>query len=144
MLSNKELIFLFLSIMLMSLPIYYIIPMGHSVSMEKWGDLQKGMAQYLVCLWGCWIFTVSIAVYHKWTEKKNLFFVLNYIYLFGAIGVFAHYSYQWFKNQDISGQFHSDGTMALGHTLKNLLPLLGITAYLQLSVWWFAKKWHRR
>lgn len=144
MLSTKELILLFFSIMLMSLPIYFIIPMDHSASLAKWGDLGAGMVQYLISLWSCWLFTVALAVYYKWTEKKNLFFVLNYIYLMASLGVFAHYSHQWFKNQDHPGQFHGDGTMALIHTLKNFLPLLGITVYLQLSVWWFGKKWHRR
>lgn len=144
MLSNKELILLFFSILLMSLPIYFIIPMDQNASLGKWGELRTAMGQYLLCLWGSWIFTVSLAVYHKWTERRDLFFVLNYLYLLGSLGVFGHYSLLWFQNQGLQPQGRRDVSAALGHTFQNLLPLVGITAYLQLAVWWFVRKWHRR
>jgi len=144
MYSSKVLILLFFTLMLMSVPIYFIIPMDYSHTLGNWGKLELRTVHYLISVWGSWAFTVSMAVYYKWTEKKNLFFILNYIFLGLALWVFANYTYELFKNQIHPGQYYGDGAMTLIRTLKNALPLVGITIYLQLSVWWFGKKGHRR
>lgn len=129
--------------MLMAVPIYFIIQMGNTVNAQNWEALQAATVRYLIGIWICWIFTVSIAVYYKWTEKKDFFFHLNYSYLIMAFAIFAHYNDQLFRNLDISGEIYGKDMLNAIRTLKNAVPILGATLYLQVSVRWFGRKWHR-
>ncbi|HET8736345.1 MAG TPA: hypothetical protein VFM69_07085 [Pricia sp.] len=106
--------------------------------------LKLGLTHYLISIWGTWILTVSIAIYYKWTEKKNFFFYMNYSYLVIAFAFFVHYNSQWLHNADLSSQPYGEDMLNLIATAKHLVPILFSTGYLQASVWWFERKWHRR
>lgn len=128
---------------LMAVPIFLIIQMGKSVNDQNWETLQLASVNYLIGIWVCWVFTVSIAIYYKWTEKSDFFFRFNYAYLIVAFVIFAHYNDQLFLNLDISGESYGKNMLNAIRTIKNAVPILGATLYLQASVWWFEKKWHR-
>ena len=128
---------------LMALPIYFIIQMENMLGNQDWKGLKSATINYLICIWSSWIFMATIAIYSKWTEKNNFFFHLNYTYLIVVFVILAYYSNQLFKNLNVSDKVLSPNMLTLIWVLKNAVPILGATAYLQISVWWFERKWHR-
>ncbi|WP_276165409.1 hypothetical protein [Zobellia alginiliquefaciens] len=143
MFSRKESILSLVFVLLLGIPIFILIDLGTAVDTGNWEELERGLVNYLISIWSVWILTVSIAVYYKWTEKNNLYFFMNYSYLIVAFGFFIHYNATLLNNIELP-QSYASNRLTFIRTAKHLMPILFATGYLQASVWWFSKKWHRK
>ena len=141
--SKKSILFLVFSIF-MVFPVYFIVLIGEDIRTGNWELLQPRLVYYLMSIWGTWIFTISIAVYHKWMEKKNLFFYLNYAFILLTMVFFMTFNAKLLDHIHNSSQTQDKEMLNLMRTGQHLVPLVLATIYLQASVWWFRKKWHRK
>lgn len=144
MVSSKKSILFLVFVILMVFPMYFIVLIGEDVRTGNWEMLQPRLVFYLMSIWGAWIFTISIAVYYKWTEKKNLFFYLNYALILLTMGFFMIFNAKLLDHIHTESQIQDKGMLNLIRTGQHLVPLVLATIYLQASVWWFRKKWHRK
>ncbi|MDT7827569.1 hypothetical protein RQM65_02680 [Pricia sp. S334] len=130
--------------LILAIPIYLITQMQTGVNQNDWEALQRASVDFLIGLWSCWLITATIAVYYKWTEKRNFFFWFNYAYLTVAFLIFAHYNDQLFRHIDLSERPYGKNMLNAIRTLRNALPIFVATVYLQVAVRWFENKWHRK
>ena len=77
---------------LMAVPIYFAIQLGKDATAENWEMLESGLTNYLIALWSTWIFTISMAIYYKWTGRGNMLFSLNYGFVVVACGLYAYFT----------------------------------------------------
>lgn len=113
---------------------------GLDVNEELLGSIQS----YLVSIWVSWLVFVSFSVYWKWTRKVNSLFYFTYCFLFLAFAILGIY----IQDVDIS---RASGVMSVGNypvltmmVLKHFITSVVLTAFLQISSWWFTRRWHRR
>ncbi len=90
------------------------------------------MPVVLIVIWILWIVLVSIAVYKKWTRNNDKFFYFTYAYLFIGFAGFLFFQ----EIDTASGRYFL--------IFQNFGIGFGLTIFLQLSVWWFTRKWHRQ
>lgn len=98
---------------------------------------------YLIIVWFLWLILVSFAVYQKWKKKKELMFYLTYALLGLAFAMLI-----WIA---MSLPGNTSGYASIGGIhgkylilIKNFPIMLIMTIFLQISVWWFTNRWHRK
>lgn len=99
------------------------------------------LTSYFLILWILWVFWVSFAVYYKWTRQKNGIFYSLYIALILTFGVMG------FIIEDSPENVFPHPTILSGPTsliLQHFLISILLTVFLQLCVWWFTRRWHRK
>ncbi|MDT0648496.1 hypothetical protein RM545_17545, partial [Zunongwangia sp. F260] len=80
----------------------------------------------------------------KWTTEENFLFYITYGFLVVAFGVLGLYI------QDIPNNFYSNAINVGDYPILTFLILqhfiasVVLTAFLQISSWWFTRRWHRR
>jgi len=144
MVFSKKLILCLVFSIFMVFPMYFIMLIGEDIRTGNWEVLQSRLVYYLMSIWGTWIFTISIAVYYKWTEKKHLFFYLNHAFILLTMVFFMTFNAKLLDHIHNSSQTQDKEMLNLMRTGQHLALLVFATIYLQASVWWFRKKWHRK
>ncbi len=142
MTTKRLLLSLFILVLLF--PVYVIYrfeSLPFETGIEKVRSLQKLMQ---ISLWISWVIVVSIAVYYKWTRKNNLFFLLVYIFIGLGFTLFGHYVDQISTTYKITTSLDEDFPVGIFVAVQNIVTALILTAFLQISVWWFTRRWHRR
>lgn len=110
----------------------------------KSSSFEDFLNNYQISIWISWIALVSIAIYYKWTTKNNFFFIILYGFLIISFGLYGWYA------QEIAPQINSQIGLSADYpsgifiTIKNTLAIIIFSAFLQIAVWWFTRRWHRR
>ena len=107
-------------------------------------EAEAEILNYQVSVWITWIFLVAIAVYFKWTRKRNLFFFFTYGYLLIAFALFGTLSQMLVNAYDLPGPFEDSYTFGVLIAVQNILMAGVLTGFLQGATWWFTRRWHRR
>ena len=102
--------------------------------------VQSRILQYLISIWIIWLLFAGLAVYDKWTRRRNLLFYLTYLQL--ALG-FIGMGYLISRMQSVYEQVaraNDPFVTALFASLPNLFVGAALTGLLQAAVWWFTRK----
>lgn len=125
-------------------PAYMLFLANAGLSSGEMLAAEQDILEYQISVWISWVFLVSVAVFFKWTEKKNFFFYFTYAFLVIAFGLYG-YLYQDFVNTfDLPSSFEDRYTLGVLVTFQNLIVSVILTAFLHGGVWWFTRRWHRR
>lgn len=107
-------------------------------------EAESEIIGYQVSIWLAWVVLVIVAVYFKWTQKKNFFFFFTYAYLVIAFGLFGYLSQDLILTYNLPSRFEDHYTFAVLTALQNIIMAAVLTGFLQAGVWWFTRRWHRR
>ncbi|MFV8839365.1 hypothetical protein [Salinimicrobium soli] len=111
------------------------------------GTLEQGreiLLDFQISIWICWVVLACIAVYYKWTQKRDFFFVFCYGFLLVAFGIFGYLSQEFLLLYSLDNPFKDNYTYAVLQALQNIVMAGVLTGFLQGAVWWFTRRWHRR
>ncbi|MDT0676645.1 hypothetical protein [Autumnicola musiva] len=98
----------------------------------------------LLSIWITWIIIICFAVYWKWSRQHNSLFYLTYGYLLLIFGALM------FMVQQVSGGTSHTYFAVGGYpdliflVIEHFLGTVALTGFLQILVWWFTRRWHRR
>jgi hypothetical protein len=99
---------------------------------------------YQASIWISWVALVSVAVYFKWTLKRNFFFYFTYVFIAIAFGLVGYLGQELILVYNLPGRFEDHYTFAVLTALQNIIMAALLTGFLQAGVWWFTRRWHRR
>ena len=105
---------------------------------------EKQLFNFQRSIWISWLILVSLAIYYKWTRKRNLLFYLTYAFLFVAFAVFGIYVQKLVNVFEVPSNFEDSYTLGVFSAFQNILVSGVLTGFLQAAVWWFTRRWHRR
>ncbi|WP_029036780.1 hypothetical protein [Salinimicrobium xinjiangense] len=142
---KKKTVLVIIFLLLLVYPLYSVFQLEQVITdgglakeaQAELNDLQRS-------LWISWIILVSIAVYYKWTFKRNLVFYLTYAFLFVAFAVFGIYVQRLVSVYNIPSSFEDSYTLGVFSAFQNIVVSGVLTGFLQAAVWWFTRRWHRR
>lgn len=105
--------------------------------------IEDRISQFQLSIWLTWLVMVAVAVSFKWTTEKNFFFYLIYIFLLVAFGIFGFYIQNMINIFDFPTGFEDNYSFGIFTALINFIVAALLTGFLQVSVWWFTRRWHR-
>ena len=142
---SRRTLLLIIFIVVLFYPLYTAFQLEQVIeaeqSLEKVRSSLKG---YQASAWITWVVLVSIAVYYKWTQKKNFFFFLTYGFLAIAFGIFGSFAQAVVNNFNLPSSFEDGYTYGILSAVQNIFVAAILTGFLQAAVWWFTRRWHRR
>jgi hypothetical protein len=141
---GKKAILRTLIILVLLYPVYMLFHAGDAVDLEDVQEASDSILNYQISIWISWVFLVVIAIYYKWTEKRNSFFYFTYGFLLVSFSVFGYFQQSLITAYDLPSPFDDQYTVGVVVALQNLVASFILTALLQAAVWWFTRKWHRR
>lgn len=106
--------------------------------------VSQRLTGYQISIWLSWVVMISVAIFYKWTTGKNSFFYFLYFFLFLAFAVFGYYSQEIINIFGLQSGFKDNYTFGVFAAITNFVVAALLTAFLQASVWWFTRRWHRR
>ncbi len=135
----------FIGIISLGYPIYMAMEASFLIgNMAELPEINSAIVSYQLSLWVCWVVLAGLAIYYKWTEQRNLFFLFCYFFIvigFGLLGYFL----QWRANlYEITTGFQDSYTFGVVAGLQRIILAAILTLFLQFSVKIFETKWHRR
>lgn len=131
-------------ILILFYPVYALFQATNAMGPEDIEVAENRLVNFQTSAWLSWLVFVSISVYYKWTQKKNLFFFFTYAYLLIVFGIFGYLSQDLVLIYGLPSRFEDDHTFGVLIALQNILAAAVLTGFLQGAVWWFTRKWHRR
>ncbi|MDT0643924.1 hypothetical protein RM553_13885 [Zunongwangia sp. F363] len=139
--SKTGRIFLIILLVLLCYPVYSIIKLQSADA----DNFIQSFQSSLLSFWGVWIIMVSFAVYWKWTRQENILFYITYGYLLLAVVVLLLLVQDTPVGvEDNIGPAGEYPLMNNFLVLQHFLGMAFLTAFLQICVWWFTRRWHRR
>lgn len=141
---NKRLLLLGILIFSLLIPGLYIL---HLESVFNNGSTQeevgRAISGYRLRVWLSWVIMVVIAIYNKWITGSNNFFKMIYFLLIFTFSIEGVYIQRMVNMFDIATNFQDTYSYSIFITLINIVMAAALTAFLQIGVWWFTRKWHR-
>ncbi len=125
-------------------PAYMLFRAANSLDIGELQTTRAGILNYQVSIWLSWILLVTVAIYYKWTGKRNSFFYFTYGFLLVAFAVFGYLNQTLVNVHDLPSPFKDGYTFGVLLFLQNLVVSSILTGSLQAGVWWFTRRWHRR
>lgn len=118
-------------------------------AIEAIGDVSAKEAEnvivdYEISVWVTWIVLVSVAVFFKWTRRRNLFFFFTYGYVIIAFGIVGYLSQMIISAYGLPSHFEDSYTLGVLIAVQKIVSAVILTAFLHAAVWWFTRRWHRR
>lgn len=102
--------------------------------------VQEKLLGFQISIWISWIFLVSLAVFYKWTRKRNSIFSLTYGFLFICFSIFGTYTQMMVNQFQLPSSFEDDYTLGVFTAVQNIVVSAVLTGFLQAGVWWFTRK----
>lgn len=125
-------------------PAYMLFLANSLLSFGEVQTAEEGILDYQISVWISWVFLVSVAVFYKWTEKRNFFFYFTYAFLLVAFAVYGYLHQELINTFDLPSPFGDKYTLGVLVAFQNVIASVILTAFLQGAVWWFTRRWHRR
>lgn len=141
---GKKAILRALVIVMLLYPAYMLFLANTSLNSGNAQVAEEGILNYQISVWLSWVILVSVAVFFKWTEKRNFFFYFTYAYLAVAFAVYGYLHQNLFNNFNLPSSFNDNYTLGVLVAFQNLVMSAILTGFLQAGVWWFTRRWHRR
>lgn len=126
-------------------PIISLFSLSNTFSgSEELAEVGQSLRNYLASIWVLWVVMISIAVHHKWTSAKNfLFYIIYGINLLGFL-IYGYYAQRMVSDFSISSTFEDSYSLGVFVGLHQFLIAGVLTGLLQVGVWWFTRRWHRK
>lgn len=105
--------------------------------------VEERLVNYELSIWISWVFMVCLAVYFKWTKKRNLIFIATYGFLFISFSIFGTYTQLMFNIFDIPSSFKDGYTLGIFTAIQKIVISGSLTGFLQAGVWWFTRRWNK-
>lgn len=105
---------------------------------------EDGILSYQISVWISWVVLVSVAVFYKWTEKRNSFFSFVYGFIVVSFAVYGYLYQSFITSYELPSPFKDDYTLGVLMALQNIVIAGVLTGFLHAAVWWFTRRWHRR
>ena len=102
------------------------------------------LLDYLASLWVVWVLMVILAIHYKWKTGQNLFFYVIYVYAFVGFVLYGFFAQRMSTVYDLSTTFNDSHSFGFFASLQYLVSVGILTGLLQVGVWWFTRRWHRR
>lgn len=106
-------------------------------------EVGRALSGYRLRVWLSWVIMVVIAIYNKWITGSNNFFKMIYFLLIFTFSIEGVYIQRMVNMFDIATNFQDTYSYSIFITLINIVMAAALTAFLQIGVWWFTRKWHR-
>ncbi|CAN5287587.1 hypothetical protein BH23BAC2_BH23BAC2_07820 [soil metagenome] len=142
---NKKMVLLGILVLSLLIPGLYIINMeGLFYSGISQEEMANSLSGFQLRIWFSWIIMVIVAIYYKWISGDNSFFKMIYVLMFIIFIVAGIYQQRMINMFEITTTFQDSYSFGVFSAIINFLMLAILTGFLQLSVWWFTTKWHRK
>lgn len=142
---SKKTILLIILILALLYPGYSAILIGQLLEQSTaLSEAESQLNNYRISIWVSWIVIVGIAIYYKWTQKKDAFFKFTYIYLLVAFAFYGYYAQSLVNNFDLATRYEDNYSLGVFTALENLFAPVLLTIFLQACVWWFTRRLHRK
>ena len=142
---NKRLLLLGILILSLLIPGLYILHLESVFNNgSTQGEVGRAISGYRLRVWLSWVIMIVVAIYNKWTTESNNFFKMIYFLLLFAFGIEGIYLQRMINMFDVATVFQDSYSYGILVTMMNIVMAAGLTAFIQLGVWWFTRKWHRR
>lgn len=142
---KKKTLLIIVFLLLLFYPLYSIFQLEQVLS--SGGEILEAQAELEALqrsIWISWVILICLAIYYKWSYKRNLVFYLTYGFLFVSFVVFGIYVQRLVTAYAVPTNFEDPGTLAVFSAVQNILVSVILTGFLQAAVWWFTRRWHRR
>lgn len=106
--------------------------------------VEDRILNFQIAIWITWILITVLAIYYKWTRKKDLIFYLTYAYILAAFTILAFLIVRFYSLYDLKGQVTDPLSFGIISVLPNIFTAAVLTGLLQIAVWWFTRRWHRK
>ena len=138
---NKKGIFLFVSGFVLIYPLVMLFQLDQALSTGTDLERVRGKStSFQISIWISWIVLVGLAVYYKWTAKRNLIFSFTYGFIFICFSIFGTYTQMLVNRFQLPSSFVDDYTLGVFTAVQNIVVSAVLTVFLQAGVWWFTRK----
>lgn len=138
---SKKAVFLIVYGLVLIYPLFMLFRLDQALSagtdLER---VQEKLLGFQIGIWISWIFLVSLAIYYKWTKKRNFIFSLTYGFLFVCFSIFGTYTQMMANQFHLPSSFEDDYTLGVFTAVQNIVVSAVLTGFLQAGVWWFTRK----
>lgn len=137
-----------LLLLIIFLIILYPLYQGINAGIILFGEEEESavigsITAYQISIWVAWLILVSISVYYKWKDKKNLFFNTTYGFLLVGFAIFGFFTQRAVNLYELPTRFEDSYTLGVFTALQQVAIAGILTFFIQFSVWIFETKWHR-
>ena len=141
----KKPVLLVLFLIILAYPLISIFQLEQTMSeANNGGAAHQSLINYQVSIWVSWLVLVFLSIHEKWTKKRNWFFYLTYGFIIVAFSIFGYYTQEIINNFDLPSRFEDNYTHGVFTAIINIITSGILTVLLQVGVWWFTRRWHRR
>lgn len=141
---KKKTLLVIIFLLLLFYPLFSLFQLEQAlVPGEIIQEVQAELQSFQRSIWISWVILVALAVYYKWSFKRNLVFYLTYGFLIVAFAVFGIYVQRVVTLFEVPSGFADAYTLGVFSALQNILFSAVLTGFLQAAVWWFTRRWHR-
>lgn len=142
---KKKTIFLSFLILLLIYPAAFIFKLEQTlVGNSGFQETENILKGFQISIWLSWIVMAIISVVYKWSKKNNSFFYFTYGFMVVAFGLLGFYTQRIITIYSIPSNFEDNYTLGIFTALQHLFVGGILTGFLQVGVWWFTRRWHRR
>lgn len=107
-------------------------------------EVMNTISGFRLRIWLSWVVMIAVAIYNKWTTGSNIFFKMIYFLMVLSFAIEGFYIQRMINMFDFAITFEDTYSYGIFISLVNIVMVAGLTAFVQASVWWFTRKWHRR
>lgn len=135
-----------LSVILFSMiyPAFMLVHAVGSMVPAQADGAQEDISGFLLSVWIVWLISTGIAIYHKWSQKEDVFFYVTYVILVLGFSVYGYLVQDFVNTYGLDDGFRDDYTLGVLTALEQIAMAAVLTGMLQAAVWWFTRRWHRR
>jgi len=141
---NNRLFLLGIMILSLLIPGLYILNLesvfNNGSAQEEVG---KAISGYSLRVWLSWIIMIIVAIHNKWITGSNNFFKMIYFIIVFSFGIEGIYLQRMVNMYELPTNFQDSFSYGIFFTILHIIMAVGLTAFLQLGVWWFTNKFHR-
>ena len=141
---KKKGILRFLVIVILLYPSLMLFRVDEVLGVRNVQESQNEILNYQISVWISWVVLAVVAVFYKWTEKRNSFFSFTYAFIIVAFAVYGFLYQSFITGYDLPTQFNDTYTLGVFAAIQNIAVSVILTGFLQVAVWWFTRRWHRR
>ena len=138
---NKKVVILLIVGLILIYPLVTLFRLDQAISAgTSLEQVQETLLAFQVSIWISWIFLAGLAIYYKWTLRRNLIFTLTYGFLFICFCLFGTYTQMMFNLFQLPSAFEDEYTLGVFTAVLNIVVSAVLTGFLQAGVWWFTRK----
>lgn len=141
---GKKALLSLIALVVILYPGFMLVQALGSVTPEQAGRAEDAILNYQVSVWVTWFVLTALAIYYKWTERRNSFFYLTYGFVLVSFSVFGYLFQHYFNLFGLDDGFRDNYTLGVLTALEQIGMSAVLTGMLQAAVWWFTRRWHRQ